>query len=123
MVCGSMATTAGQTTSGMATIGGLFSQISHFSPIYFGEFFCICPLHPPSIFPISSSFIERLMYFLLSKDFVSQRIIRSTFNVSNFLIEKLIQGNFSVLLRKLAIDIPSIISTKSESIFIPRLCL
>jgi hypothetical protein len=46
MVCGSMLTTAGRTTSTMATIGGRFSQISHFSPAFMvGEFFdflCLC---------------------------------------------------------------------------------
>jgi hypothetical protein len=87
------------------------------------EVFCICPLHPPSIFPISSSFIERLIYFLLSNDFVSHRIISSIFNASSFLIEKLIQGSFSVLFRKLAMDIPSMISTNKESIFCPSVCL
>lgn len=52
-----------------------------------GEFcFMSCPFQPPNIFPISSIFMERAIYFLLSRDFVSQSTIRSTFNVSNFLI-------------------------------------
>jgi len=103
----------------------LREQLSHFSPVLVaGEFcFCICPFQPPSIFPIPSSFVEILIYFLFSNDFVSHRIISIIFKVSNFLIEKLIQGSFSVLLRKLAMDIPSIISTNRESIFCPNVCL
>src|SRR3989338_8384433 len=56
----------------------------HFSPRFGGvEFcFCNCPFHPPSILPTSSSFIERATYFLLSRDFVSHRIITSIFSAS-----------------------------------------
>lgn len=66
----------------------------HFSPFFLsGEFsfescFTSWPFHPPSIFPISSIFNDRAMYFLLSSDFVSQRIMRSTFKRSVFLIAK-----------------------------------
>lgn len=118
-------TTTGSTMTGTTTTPRRLSQISHFSPVLVtGEFcFCICPFQPPNIFPISSSLVERYMYFVSSNDFVSHKTMSSIFNVSSFLIEKLIQGSFSILLRKLAIDIPSIISTNRESIFCPSVCL
>ena len=64
----------------------------YFSPFFMrGEFsfsscFTICPFHPPSIFPTSSIFSDIARYFLLSSDLVSQRIMRSTFNKSVFLM-------------------------------------
>jgi hypothetical protein len=52
-----------------------------------GEFcFVSCPFHPPSIFPISSKGAESAIYFALSNDFASQRIINSIFEVSIFRI-------------------------------------
>lgn len=67
----------------------------HFSP-YLGEFcLMICPHQPPRFLPISSSFRDRVIYFLLSKDFVSQRIIKNIFNVSTFLVAKRTYGSFS----------------------------
>jgi|GEM_PF-475073 len=58
------------------------------SPPYLGEEFCFnsCPLQPPSILPISAIFSESEIYFLLSSDFVSQRIRKKTFIVSVFLM-------------------------------------
>ncbi len=68
----------------------------HFSlNLVFGEFclsvgalaktdFTSCPFQPPSILPISSSGADSAMYFLLSKDFVSHKIISSILSVSNF---------------------------------------
>lgn len=85
-----------------------------------GEFcFVSCPFHPPSILPTSSSFSERCIYFLSSKDFVSHKIIRRTFMVSVFRIARRTHGCFSVLSKNVATEIASIISTKSVSILIP----
>ena len=43
------------------------SQLSSFLSHFLREFcLIICPDHPPRFLPISSSFIERLIYFLLS---------------------------------------------------------
>lgn len=93
----------------------------HFSPIPLGEFcFSNWPFHPPSILPISSIFTERVMYFLSSIDFVSQRTIRSIFNVSSFLMERRTYGHFSLGERKLAIATASMISTNRVSILCPR---
>lgn len=60
----------------------------HFSLAYLvGEFcFVSCPFHPPSILPISANFSDKAIYFLVSSDLVSQRIISSIFAVSSFLI-------------------------------------
>lgn len=93
-----------------------FRKSLHFSPVL-GEFcFKICPLHPPSILPISIIFIDNAAYFLFSSDLVSQRIIKSIFNVSTFRIARRIYGCFSWRAKKAAIDIASIVSIKSVSI-------
>jgi len=64
-------------------------NLFHFSPYLLGEFcFCSWPYQPPSILPISSIFTDRAIYLLSSRDFVSQSIIKNTFNVSTFLIAK-----------------------------------
>lgn len=62
----------------------LRSKSFYFSSDYLSGEFCFvsCPFHPPSIFPISSIFTEMAIYFLLSNDFVSQRIIKSILSVS-----------------------------------------
>ena len=46
--------------------------------------FCFfnCPCQPPSILPTSSILSERMAYFFVSSDFVSQRTMMSNFNVS-----------------------------------------
>lgn len=99
----------------------LASQLSSYSPNYLGEFcFVSCPFQPPSILPISSIFLEREIYFFVSNDFVSHKIIKNIFKVSVFLIASLTQGCFSRGDKKLAIAIASIISENNLSIFKPR---
>jgi len=102
-----------------------FSNSFHFSLVFMTGEFCFesCPLHPPSILPISSTFTDKARYFLLSIDLVSHNTIRSILSVSAFLIANLTHGCFSSLERKVAIEIASIISTKIVSIFCPRECL
>ena len=96
----------------------------HFSPAFAGEFcFASWPFQPPSILPVSSSFTDRAIYFLLSRDFVSQIIIKSIFNKSIFLIARRTQGSFSSRDEKPAVAMASIISTKTLSILSPRVCL
>ena len=95
-----------------------------FSPYLLGEFcFWSWPFQPPSIFPISSIFSERAIYFLLSSDLVSQSIIKNILSVSTFLIDRRTYGSFSSRTRKLAVASASMISTKSVSILWPRECL
>ena len=61
----------------------------HFSPGLPREFcFCSCPFQPPSILPISSIFIDSVIYFLLSMDLVSHNIIKNILSVSTFLVAK-----------------------------------
>lgn len=89
----------------------------HFSPAFVGEFcFISCPFHPPRLRPISSSFIDSAIYFLLSNDFDSQRIISNILSVSSFRIARRTYGDFSCGDRKLAAAIASIISINNESI-------
>jgi len=77
-------TTIGSTTSLMLTTRLWFWQLSHFSP-FEGEFsFLSCPYQPPSILPISFVCSESIIYFLVSSDFVSNKMRISTFKVSNF---------------------------------------
>ncbi len=93
----------------------------HFSPCFcLGEFlFTRLPLQPPKFLPISSSFSERRMYFLSSKDVVSQRIFKNIFKTSDFLIASLTYGSFSSGFKKAAIATNSIISVKYLSTFCP----
>lgn len=121
MVASGTGTTTGSTTIMVSVIRLLVSQISSFLSSQYsflvGEFcFVSCPFHPPSILPASSNFTERAMYFLSSKDFVSQSTKRSTRRVSAFLIARRTYGCFSPGERKLAADIASIISTNKVSI-------
>ncbi len=91
------------------------------SPCYFGgEFFMICPCQPPSIFPTSSSFTERAMYLLSSRDFVSHSTIKNIFSVSILRMACFTKGSFSSLPKKLAVIIDSIAWVNSSSIFCPR---
>ena len=122
---GSMPTMASLATSGTATIGGLSRKSFHFSLNYLlGEFcFNICPLQPPSIFPISSRYNERAIYFLLSKDLISHKTISIIFRVSSLRIVSRIHGNFSSFGRKVATEIASIVSINKVSILCPRVCL
>lgn len=105
---------------------GGFRKSLHFSLDLVSGEFCfkscdiICPCQPPSILPISSIRTERVIYFLLSIDFVSHKTISSIFIVSTFLVANLIQGVFSFLLKKVATDTASIVSTNKLSIFWPK---
>ena len=126
MVVGSTPTMTDLTTTGttMVVSRSLSRNSLHFSPYLLGEFcFVSWPFHPPSIFPTSSSITERVIYFLSSKDFVSQRIIKSIRKVSAFLIASRTYGCFSSRDKKLAADIASITSTNKVSIRWPRECL
>jgi len=66
------------------------SFVSPLAIYLLGEFcFESWPFQPPSIFPISAISWERAIYFLLSRDLVSQRIRKNIFTVSVFLIANL----------------------------------
>lgn len=97
-----------------------FRELLHFSPRLWGEF-CLfnCPFQPPTILPISSILRDRAIYFLLFKELVSQRTISNTFSASIFFNAKLIYGNFSFLLEKLATARASIILIKKVSMRCP----
>ena len=99
-----------------------FGNFFHFSLVFMTGEFCFksCPLHPPSILPISSIFSDIAIYFLFSSDLASHNTIKSIFNVSVFRIASLTHGCFSSRDRKLAIEMASIISTNIVSIFSPR---
>lgn len=125
-------TVATPTTSTTPTISSLSVSATHFiSSSYYlaGEFlfwardFEICPFQPPSILPISSKGSDKWMYFLLSNDFVSQRIRIKTLIVSSLRIASLTQGCFSLLSKNVAIEMASIISINKLSIFIPSVYL
>jgi len=90
MVGGSMLTTTGLTTDGIVTMGSRSPcrNSLHFSPVLTGEFFWSWPFHPPSILPSSSTFSDKAMYFVLSRDFVSQSIIKNILSVSTFRMAK-----------------------------------
>lgn len=60
------------------------------------------------------------MYFLSSRDFVSQRIIKKIFNVSTFRIASRTYGAFSSRERKAAIAADSMASAKRLSTLLPR---
>jgi len=62
---------------------------SHFSFACAREFcFSTCPIQPPSIRPISSNLVEIIMYFLVSIDFVSHKINKSSLSASSFRIAR-----------------------------------
>lgn len=98
----------------------------YFSPNNYclGEFcFVSCPFQPPSILPITFIFSDSEIYFLLSSDFVSQSTIKSIFIVSILRIARRTYGAFSSFVRKLAMEMASIASIKSVSIFCPSVYL
>ena len=66
------------------------------SPLYrLGGVFVSRPfLHPPSIFPISSSCVERVAYFSFGKHLFSQANWRKNFTPSSFDIETVIRPTF-----------------------------
>ena len=109
-------------------LGVLAGNFLHFSRLNNGGF-CFsswrtsCPFHPPNIFPISSILIDKAIYFLVSKDLVSQRIIRRIFSKSVFFIAKPMKGSFLAGSKKLAVEIASSISINKLSIRWPRECL
>ncbi len=102
-----------------------FGNSFHFSLVFIAGEFCFasCPLQPPSIFPISSTFTDKARYFLLSIDFASHKTIKSILRVSVFLIASRTHGCFSSRDKKVAIEIASITSTNKVSIFCPRVYL
>jgi len=64
-------------------------QLSLFLSHFWGEFsFNNFPYQPPRFLPTSFSFSDKAIYFLLSKDLVSQSIIKNILSVSIFLIAK-----------------------------------
>ena len=93
----------------------------HFSPRSGGvEFFVSWPFQPPSIFPISSTTSESAIYFLVSSDFASHKIMSSILIVSTFLAASRTYGSFSARERKAAADVASMVSINSSSILAPR---
>jgi len=93
----------------------------HFSPRSCGAEFCLvnCPFQPPSILPTSSSGTESAAYFFVSNDLVSQRTRSNTFSVSSLRIASRTHGCFSLLERKVAEAIASIVSMNKLSAFPP----
>lgn len=101
MVPSGTGTATGQTTT-LILITRLRSQLSSFLLYLLMEEFCFisCPFQSPSIRPISLIFSEIVKYFLVSSDFVSQRISRKILIASFFLIASLIYGCFSLSTKK-----------------------
>jgi len=132
MATSTFVTSTGMVPSGTGTITGLIttsiptirppSQLSSFLLyLLVGEFcFITCPFQPPSMRPISFIFSDNSIYFLLSKDLVSQRSNENIFKPSVFLIASFIYGNFSKPTEKEAPEIASIVSLSKISIFIPK---
>lgn len=56
----------------------------YFLSLKAGVSFKSCLFHPPSILPISKSFSESSMYFLLSTAFISQATCKKNFSTSSF---------------------------------------
>ena len=117
---GTTSTTIGTTTTRLSAM-----QLAHFSPTFLVGEFCFesCPDQPPRFRPISSSLIERSIYFLSSSDFDSHIIMTSSFKASSLRIASFTYGCFSCGKRKLAAAMASIISTNNESILAPNECL
>ena len=85
-----------------------------------GEFcFESCPCHPPSILPASSSFSDSAIYFFASSDFVSHRIMSSTWRVSVLRMASRTNGSFSSRPRNAALASASIASMNNRLIFPP----
>ena len=120
----SMAPSANSTSTGMTTSGttiavsSLSATLFIFPPIWW--FYFIALIHPPSILPTSFNFSEIFMYFLSSKDFISQEICRKNFSKSNLTEAFFREINFSNLSELLAFIIFSITSKNKESILAPR---
>ena len=82
-----------------AAVGGVFSDLEMTNPI-----------HPPSIFPISSKYSERIIYFLLSIDLISQEIRRKNFSSSSLVLAFLKNGSFCSRVKWQAMKIFSVVS-------------
>lgn len=126
MAVGSTPTMTGLTTSGTTMTASRSSSrrsLHFFSGLATREvLFCcnclkICPFQPPSILPISSKGKDSAAYFLLSSDLASHSTISKILRVSVFLIANLTHGCFSSLLKKLAIEMASMISIHKLSTF------
>lgn len=66
-----------------------------FSEQLFARFYLItCFIQPPNILPISLKGSDMLIYFLLSKNLISQDIFRKNFSRSNLLKAFCKNGNF-----------------------------
>ncbi len=87
---------------------------------FLAEFYLTVFIQPPSILPISSNFSDRRIYFLLSRDFISQAICRKNLSRSSFTELLFRKISFSVLLEYVALIIFSMASKKSESILFPK---
>lgn len=79
--------------------------------------------HPPSCRPTSSRCSERVIYFLLSNDFVSHAMRSRNFARSNFLFARSRYGSFAVLSAVMAEKISSVVSRNAHSIFVPSVYL
>src|SRR3989344_4944469 len=92
----------------------------HFSSALAWEFCLLsCPLHPPSILPVSSTFMERTEYFLVLRDLLSHITIKSNLSVSNLRIASRTYGILSACGKNAAAAVASIISKNSLSMFSP----
>lgn len=121
---GGTGTPIGSTTTGTTTIPPRFPQLTLIShPASRGvEFLASCPFQPPSILPTSSSTSESAIYFFVSSDLVSHRIMQSSFNVSTFLVARRTYGIFSSFDKNAAAEIASMISMNKMSILAPSEC-
>src|SRR3989344_2671103 len=92
----------------------------YFSSASAEEFcFCSCPAQPPSILPMSSSCVERAIYFLSRSDFVSHKIISNNAKVFSFRIASTTGRTFLSRGKNAAPDTASIVSINRASILSP----
>jgi len=99
------------------------AQLSLFLRFKKAEFYLTDFIQPPNIFPTSSNFSERLIYFLSSKDFISQAICKKNLSKSNLTEARLRKISFSALSEYPAFMVFSITSKNKASIFVPSVCL
>src|SRR3989338_3392576 len=92
----------------------------YFSSASAEEFcFCSCPAQPPSILPMSSSCVERAIYFLSRSDFVSHKIISNSKRVFSFRIATATNSSFLSRGKNSAPEIASIMSINTASSLSP----
>ena len=97
------------------------SETKHFSANYFcGVLFSSPFFHPPSILPISSSWVESVAYLSLEMHLFSHEIWRKNFTPSSFEIEVVSLFIFCCPERYWETKIFSSSSKKYPSIFSPR---